>query len=773
MSVGPARSSTVTRHVLPGLRPEPLASYLAGLGLIRLLGEQSDPAATAAWGPAGLIIDTTVEDLAGWLADEYVPTPVLSPWNGGSGFGPKDVEPKRRMSELKSHSSPRLANFPAAIQAAAKVGADYRAKGWDKQRAVQEFRNQCPDALLPWIDASVVLAGNEAFFPPLLGTGGNDGRLDFSTIFHQRLLDLLDPAGKSRVRSLACARDLLAGQEAERLAVAPVGQFDPGAAGGPGSSRFGGAESLVNPWAYVLLVEGALLFAAGAARRHQHGGGRAAIPFTVYSSPDGSASGAAGEESRGEVWVPLWKEAFSLAEIRQLFGEARASWRGRPARRAVDFYAATRTLGVARGIDEFVRYGLQRRNGLAFTAVPVDRIDVRDRPEVQLVARIEDWVARARGSDASAAVSQAVRRFDADHLMYARDGGALPLARLLGALTKLEQAVGRSGRAKDKVPVRRPPAAGPFLAEFIREEDGTECPELRIAAGIASCATLRGTDAATVPDRTMRQILLPVDPPGPSGPPGGARSGGRWRDASLVAGYGIRPLAQVLADVLAWRSRTAADEPGSQDFRGAPTFRHGLAVRAADLHALALGQLDMAALDLWLRACLALDWRGVRHTWSVAKPDRLVPTLGLLHPLARGLAPARADGGAPKLALSPDWANRLAAGQARAVHGEAVARLRQCGWRAVPALPQPVPTASAARVLSADGVLLAAALVPRCSGFVPVMRRLTTSLRPEADGTGQPGRIGGADHPDAGDSPPLVGAVLNSPESPNQTQELS
>ncbi|MGH3286798.1 MAG: type I-G CRISPR-associated protein Cas8g1/Csx17, partial [Streptosporangiaceae bacterium] len=514
MRVGPARATTAARHILPGLRPEPLASYLAGLGLIRLLGEQADPGATAAWGPEGLIVETSVDDIASWLADEYVPTPVLSPWNGGSGFGPKDVEPKRRISELKSHGSPRLAHFPAAIQAAAGVSTEYRAKGWDKQRAVQEFRNLCPDALLPWIDASVVLAGGEPFFPPLLGTGGNDGRLDFSTIFHQRLLDLLDPADKSRARSLACAGDLLAGQEAERLAVAPVGQFDPGAAGGPGSSRFGGAESLVNPWAYVLLVEGALLFAAGTARRHQHGGGRAAIPFTVYASPNGSASGATGEESRGEVWVPVWKEPFTLAEIRQLFGEARASWRGRPARRAVDFYAATRTLGVARGIDEFVRYGLQRRNGLAFTAVPVDRIDVRDRPEVQLVARIEDWVARARGSGASVAVSQAVRRFDADHLKYARDGGALPLARLLSALTTLEQAVARSGRAKDKVPVRQPPAAGPFLAEFIRGEDGTECPELRIAAGIASCATLRGSETATVPDRTMRQILLPVDPPG-------------------------------------------------------------------------------------------------------------------------------------------------------------------------------------------------------------------------------------------------------------------
>jgi CRISPR-associated protein Csx17 len=128
----------------------------------------------------------------------------------------------------------------------------------------------------------------------------------------------------------------------------------------------------------VLFVEGTLLFAASAVRRHQHAVGRAAMPFTVLSSPDGSASGAAKEDSRGEVWTPVWTRDFSLAEIKQLSAEARASWRGRPARRAVDFYAATRTLGVARGIDEFTRYGLQRRNGLAFAAVPMTRVEVRE-----------------------------------------------------------------------------------------------------------------------------------------------------------------------------------------------------------------------------------------------------------------------------------------------------------------------------------------------------------------------------------------------------------
>lgn len=686
-------TSLIARHVFPGLRPEPLASYLAGLGLIRVLGEQADAAATAAWTPDGLAIGTTVPDIATWLADDYVPTPVLSPWNGGSGFGAKDKEPIRRFARLREHPSPRLARLRETISVAEAVVARARARGWitesgvaDKGAVVLDFRNRCPEALLPWIDAAIVLTGNGTEFPPILGTGGNDGRLDFSTNFHEQLMRVIAATDTQRARSLAAARDQLSGTQAEQLADAPIGQFDPGAAGGPGSSRFGGAPSLANPWGYVLSVEGALLFAASATRRNQHAAGRAAMPFTVTGSPDGSDSGAPGEESRGEVWVPVWTRDFTLAEIQQLFAESRASWRGRPARRAVDFYAATRTLGVTRGIDEFRRYGLQQRNGLSFTAVPLDRVRVREEPAVRLAAQVEDWAQRASG-DASAGVGMTARGFQRAQLEFARDGGPLALARMLAALTTLEQAVGRSGRARDTVPVRYSPPATKFLEVLAVDASA----ELRIAVGIASCAT-RPADG---PSRTMRQILLPVDP-------------GGWRDAPLVPGFGARPLCDVLADVLIWRSRTAAAERDAAKFRGVPTFRIGIPVPAADLHAFAEGELDPKKLDLLLRACLVLDWRNVRQDWALAKPGIPDTTLGLLQPLAAGVTtgePHEDEGDDPVSALAPDWATRLAAGQVRQVHNEAAARLTQVGWTPVPAPINPNPD---------DGVCIAAALVPCC-----------------------------------------------------------
>jgi hypothetical protein len=695
----------MTKHVLGGIRPEPLASYLAGLGVIRVVGEQADPEICAWWDEAGLVVETTVDDLAGWLAEKFVPTPVLRAWNDRSNFGRGENAPSADLAELLKNPSPRLDPYRATLAAAHRAAARYRSGAWDNAEVTREFRNWCPDAALPWIDAAAVLADNEIFYPPLLGTGGNDGRFDFAGNLHQHLVRLLDPTPAATKRRLALVRDLLSGEQTEPLTPAAIGQFDPAAAGGRNSSPFGAADSLVNPWAYVLMVEGALMFAATAVRRHLHDARRAAIPFTVTPSPEGSPSGA-DEASRGELWAPLWERPLTYAEIRHIFGEARAAWRGRPAQQAVEFYAATRTLGVARGIDAFMRYGIHQRNGQAHVAVPVERVVVRNRPAVALAARIEDWVKQARRGDVGAAIEQVARRYDKAHMEFAKTGDPVALGWLLAAVTDLELAVGRSGRVRETVRVRVPPNARRFL-DVLRD---AESAELRLAVGLASCRTLRGA----APSRTMRQILLPVDP-------GRPRPG--WRPTPIVPGFGVRPLERVLADVLVWRARTGIDETSGSDgdrpVRGVLTFRLGVPVPAADLHAWLQHRLDDNLVLMWFKACLALDWRGVRPTWTESPVVELpVPLLGVLHALAAGVVSRQddADYGGPVLGLHPDWPIRLAGGKLADVHTDAVRRLRLAGITVAEA-------ASDALLRELDGARVAAALVPRCAHASGVLTR--------------------------------------------------
>src|SRR5690606_928537 len=124
---------------------------------------------------------------------EYAPTPIMAPWDGGSGFYAKDnKDALRRIVQSDDH---RLQDYRTslAVAEAALAGYDRSASPKDeaKARLLTAIRSLLPDAALSWFDASVLLAGESPQYPPLLGTGGNDGRLDFTNNFMQRVLDVL------------------------------------------------------------------------------------------------------------------------------------------------------------------------------------------------------------------------------------------------------------------------------------------------------------------------------------------------------------------------------------------------------------------------------------------------------------------------------------------------------------------------------------------------------------------------------------------------------
>jgi CRISPR-associated protein Csx17 len=161
----------------------------------------------------------------------------------------------------------------------------------------------------------------------------------------------------------------------------------------------------VNPWDFVLMIEGSLLFAGSVARRLGANSAYCAVfPFSVESVAVGYASATASEEttdgSRAELWLPLWSEPATYGEIKHLFAEGRAQLGRRQARNAVEFALAVNLLGVSRGVKSFTRYGFLKRNGLAFLAAPLGRVEVTLRPQARLLddPPLIDWIDRLRAA---------------------------------------------------------------------------------------------------------------------------------------------------------------------------------------------------------------------------------------------------------------------------------------------------------------------------------------------------------------------------------------
>ena len=91
-------------HRLDGCAPIPLASYLKALGVLRLVsspgnnvnGEAADSAARGWWQNERFHLRTRLDRkaLLRFFLDDYAPSPIISPWNGGSGFYYRE-DPKR------------------------------------------------------------------------------------------------------------------------------------------------------------------------------------------------------------------------------------------------------------------------------------------------------------------------------------------------------------------------------------------------------------------------------------------------------------------------------------------------------------------------------------------------------------------------------------------------------------------------------------------------------------------------------------------------------
>jgi CRISPR-associated protein Csx17 len=680
-----------------GCRPDPLASYLKALALLRLVSEQKDRQARGWWENDLFHLRSALdpEGVLRFLSYEYAPTPIVAPWNGGSGFFSSDR--KAGIDAIKGSVHPRFQEYSKVISLSERVLSDLNINSAPsgtahrdlKQRLLIECRSVLPDQAVVWMDAAYMLTSGGVQFPPLLGTGGNDGRLEFTNNLMQRLIEMIDPSSGEPTKDSEdlCRAALWSSSTSKLQGSLPVGQFLPGGAGGANAGPGYDSESLINPWDFILLMEGSLLFGAAVTKRLQAADpGVLSSPFTVRSSMAGYASAAPNDKARAEIWLPLWEKAATLAELKMLFSEGRSQVGRRPSRSGVDFARAIATLGVDRGVSAFHRVGFIERNGQAYLATPLGRWPVLARPEVTLVDDIDSWLDRFRifslASRTPASFGRCLRNIEAAILGVCKDATATQWQRLIVVLGEAERQMAKSPkRTKDNrlspLPRLRP--------DWLKQADDGS-PEFRLAASLASIY-----DAKL---GALRANMIPM---------------------ALGKPYPAFNLEKMDDNAVVWAEGSLTDNMNAVIERRLLEYRRGdldslplkgsLPADLEDVRLFMEGGIDEGKLEKLLWGLNAVDWYRIRGGGSSERlGDPLVPAAYALLKLTHNPDPVRLDWTAPgtPVPLDPAIFARAKRGQIAAACASACHRLKASG----------LPTKTQNFIISSDmGKRIAAAIL--------------------------------------------------------------
>jgi CRISPR-associated protein Csx17 len=601
--------------VLKGCTVEPMASYLKALAVLRLVSEQADSSARGWWHGNTFCLESKFDEagLVRFFLDEYQPTPIVGPWNGGSGFSegdrtdgieavlgsgsPRFSEYARNVREIRSWPETGssemtlvemlgsvqraadelrpgkaqgallklIADFEDAVKTAAPVSdgeplklreslllltsaqigtaakpvyrtvtklrtaAKKQRRAGGKEEIVRACRNRLGNGAVDWLDSAVVLrTATSLLYPPILGTGGTEGRLDYTNSFMERVSALL-LSGESGAESLL--QNALFSERTTQLSVAAAGQLDPGRAGGYNQGpEIETKDFPTNHWNFVFAMEGAVAWASGAGRRQGvTSPGAFCSPFTVNSRAVGYGSAEAKDEkaSRAEVWMPVWIRPCRFEELRTLLREGRVEWGGKPVGNALEFAEAVASLGTDRGIESFQRYSMIKRRGDSFLALPLGRVPVRERRDTDLLEEIDkllyriDSFARRFKSDAPAQFQSRRRQIDLAIYDFVLRGGPERMQDILAALGRMERYF--ATRDLKQEPRLDRPLSGLSVRWLKAANDRSV--NFRIGTALASIAAAGDVGS-------IRANLAPVDPKKPwSWVEGSGQTA--WRGSSL------------------------------------------------------------------------------------------------------------------------------------------------------------------------------------------------------------------------------------------------
>ena len=652
---------------------------MKALGVLRLVAEQVDRSARGMWRDECFWLVTRLDRdaLSAFFLDAYSPTPLLAPWNGGSGFYPKDS--RAGMDPIATSTAARLAPYRAAISLCRTgvEGLDQSPKDKPKFAMQRNLLHQATGSFRAWIDAVLVMkADGEPAYPALLGTGGNDGRFDFTNNFMQRIAVLLDCAAPE-ARAVPHARlaldQCLWGAAMQSKQSATMGQFDPNSVGGANSGNGFEGKSVTNAWDFVLLLEGSICMTSSATRRlAAQAPSQGSAPFAVRSAAAGYGSATSkDEDARGEQWMPLWPKPASLNEVMALFAAGRATLGTEDARGAIDLARSIARLGTTRGVTKFERYGYIERNGQARLATPLGRWEVTPRPRQNLVDEVIPWVRtlrRAAGADgAPASLGRTVRALETAVMSCIGDAFSADWTHLCVTLGEAEQQLVRSPRFTVAQRLEPLPSLSADWLDVLDLDDAA----LRLAVSLAFIE---------LPEHPcgLRQHALPLQTEAWAGRARFAVVGEglaydpnvvvpTWRDPSALRHVVMR------RSVLAGRGAGAVLQLESR----------GPGALLSDIADWIAGHIDPLRVQASLPVLLAIDREASRHAMNLlhGRANALRPPA--LFSLLRLATPHSADDAttvaAQNLRFEPAMLQALAAGRIPEAATIAIRRLRAAG----------------------------------------------------------------------------------------------
>lgn len=288
---------------LVGLRVEPYACALGGLGLLRLVTEQRDPEARGWWRNGHFWLSSSLdsEALVRFLVEEYVPTPIVSPWNKTGGF--LRVLPEYPRHAIAASAEARFEPYRQRLALVERVMAE-AADGWEKEALVRRLRELCPEDL--WLSTVVDWQRRRFAFSWLGMAGGVAGKVELSTVFMEALRWLLLAELRPAGRASELLRAALYDEPTNRMAGETHGPFDPRTVSSHAGSDDGGAKSLSNPWSFLLAIEGVVSGAVSAVKHRPGGEGMLFVGEALH-----------------DLLVPTWSKPFTLAEVLQTQGGSR------------------------------------------------------------------------------------------------------------------------------------------------------------------------------------------------------------------------------------------------------------------------------------------------------------------------------------------------------------------------------------------------------------------------------------------------------------------